>query len=254
MTATSYRLIALHGFLGSPADWNVLEGRLPDARVDALDLWESFGGTTVTDWPSIGAVLSARLQALLADDSLPAFLLAYSFGARLALAVPWLGAATSPLRGTCLVSCHPGLPESDDGAKSERKNADDVWAQRFIDAPVATIWKEWDAQPVFAGTSTLRRENILPAPRVALSRAMRLASLGTQPDRHGVLRAWRRPLLWATGARDPKFRAIAESLKGQGIPATFWTCEHAGHRVVWDNPAEFSRGFQAWVDGCLKGG
>lgn len=246
MTAI-YRVIALHGFLGSPSDWEPLRGFVPEARWEVLDLWELFGGTAVSGWPSIGEALSARLLTLIDHDASPTFLLAYSFGARLALAVPWLGSNSSPLAGTCLVSCHPGLADGDDGARAARRAADEAWATRFIEAPVATIWKEWDAQTVFAGTMVPRRENRLPAPRVALAQAMRTASLGTQPDRRQRLREWCGPLLWVTGARDVKFRSIAAALEADGVPGAFVACERAGHRAPWDNPGAFAEAFRRWA-------
>jgi 2-succinyl-6-hydroxy-2,4-cyclohexadiene-1-carboxylate synthase len=253
MSTSRYRVIALHGFLGAASDWDAFRTTSREARWDALDLWGLFSEVRVSDWESIGTTLSARLRECIGDDPLPAFLVGYSLGARLALSVPGLGSADSPVAGVCLVSCNPGLPLEDDGARLARKAADDAWAQKMIDAPVAQIWKAWDAQPVFAGSAVPRREPRLPGPRVTLARAMRLASLGTQPDRRPVLRAWQRPLLWVTGERDAKFRAIAASLAAD-VPARFVTLEHAGHRAPWDNPAAFGDALGRWIDDALATG
>jgi 2-succinyl-6-hydroxy-2,4-cyclohexadiene-1-carboxylate synthase len=246
-----YRIVAIHGFLGSPDDWAPLQPALPDAVWDCVDAWELFSSTRVGDWASIGAALEARLHTALAADALPAFLVAYSFGARLALAVPGIGRPGSPLAGACLVSCNPGLPDSDDGARAARKESDEQWAKRFVDAPVGRIWKEWDAQPVFAGTSVPPRADRLPAPRVALARAMRVASLAVQPDCRPVLRAWQQPLFWVSGERDAKFRAVARGLEAEGVRARFFVCERAGHRVAWDNPVAFTRTLTEWIEGVL---
>lgn len=251
MSDPRYRIIAIHGFLGSPADWVPLQALRPEAYWDCLDAWELFSTPAVSDWPSIGAALDARLLASVGGETLPTFVVAYSFGARLTLSVPALGRAGSPVAGSCLVSCHPGLPDADDGARAARKEADEQWAERFVDAPVGRIWKEWDAQPVFAGTSVPRHPDRLPAPRVALARAMRVASLGSQPDRRPLLQRWQQPLLWVTGERDTKFRAIARELQDQRVPATFVACERAGHRVPWDNPAAFARTLGEWIEGVL---
>ncbi len=252
MTAPRYRLIAIHGFLGSPADWLPLQPALPEATWDCIDAWELFSSPHVHDWTSLGSALDARLLAALTGETLPSFVVAYSFGARLLLSVPALGRQGSPIAGTCLVSCHPGLPDADDGARAARRESDELWAQRFVDAPVGRIWKEWDAQPVFAGTSVPHRPDRLPAPRVAIARAMRVASLGVQPDRRQLLREWERPLLWVTGERDVKFRTIARELEEMGVAATFASCERAGHRVPWDNPAAFARTLNTWIDRVLE--
>jgi 2-succinyl-6-hydroxy-2,4-cyclohexadiene-1-carboxylate synthase len=253
VTAPRYRLIALHGFLGSAADWDVLKVELPEAAWEAIDLWEIFSSGHVGDWEAIGDALGRRIQSALAHDSLPSFVLGYSFGGRLALAVPALPYAGSGIAGTCLISCHPGLPDGDEGGRAARREADGAWAQLFIDAPVARIWKEWDAQPVFATTGVPERENRLPAPRAALARAMRVASLGSQPDRRPLLLGWQRPLLWMVGDRDAKFCALSEALRQGGAPATFSRCEHAGHRVPWDNPVLFARTLTRWIDGVIAG-
>jgi pimeloyl-ACP methyl ester carboxylesterase len=54
-----------------------------------------------------------------------------------------------------------------------------------------------------------------------------------------------------SGERDAKFRAIARSLEGEGVPARFFTCEHAGHRVPWDNPGLFTRTLREWIEGVI---
>jgi 2-succinyl-6-hydroxy-2,4-cyclohexadiene-1-carboxylate synthase len=251
MTQPRYQVVALHGFLGAAADWDVLRPVLPDARLDALDLWTLFSDARVADWASIGGALGRRFDEVTGECRLPSFLVAYSLGARLALAVSGLGSPASPFAGVCLVSCNPGFADDDDGARAARKASDLEWAQRFIDAPVTRIWKEWDAQPVFAGSAVPHREPRLPAPRVTVARVMRLASLSGQPDRRALLRAWRGPLLWVTGERDVKFRAVAASLAAEGMSARFVTVEHAGHRVPWDNPQAFGRVLGGWIDQTL---
>lgn len=244
-------LVALHGFLGSPADWDVVRAEYPDAAWSTVDLWRLFSDAKVADWGTAGAAIEAEIRALVVGTELPSFLVGYSLGARLLLSVESLGPGGLPVAGACLVSCHPGLAAEDDGARTERRAADEAWAARLIEYPVARIWKEWDAQPVFAGSARPTREASLPAPRVTLARAMRVASLASQPDRRAALRAWRTPLQWVTGARDPKFGALAASLAGEGVPAAFTTIEHAGHRVPWDNPFAFARALQRWVDAVL---
>lgn len=252
MSAARYRLVGLHGFLGTASDWDALGAWFPDAAWEAVDLWPLFADRAVSDWPSIGLALQAHLERLVASDGRPAFLLGYSFGARLALAIPDLGAARSPFAGTCLVSCNPGLTGGDDSARAARRAADEAWARRLVDEPVGRIWKAWDAQPIFAGTGVPRRSEVLPAPRVTLARAMRIASLASQPDWRPALRAWSRPLLWVSGERDAKFRAVASALHAEGTPATFVVCENAGHRAPWDNPGAFSAALRTWINGVLR--
>ena len=249
MTA-GVRVLALHGFLGRPSDWDGPATHLPPGTtVHAIDLWAVVEKPGVTDWPSMSTALDAALAgALEPGDARPAFLVAYSFGARLALASALAFGGGRGLRGTCLVSCNPGLDDADAAAREERRASDEEWARRIRTWPEPEIWRAWDAQPVFAGggDGSARREG-LPASRETLARALTTFSLAAQPDRRPRLRQWRAPLLWVTGARDARFVSIAGSLAESGVPATFITCEDAGHRVPWDNPADFARALGAWM-------
>jgi 2-succinyl-6-hydroxy-2,4-cyclohexadiene-1-carboxylate synthase len=249
----SFRLVALHGFLGRPSDWDGLTEWFPESSVTAPDLWAVLDQPGVDDWASIGRALDDVLvRALPGDDDRPAFLVGYSFGARLALASPLLPSGESPFRGTCLVSCNPGLADDDRAARDERRGADEGWAQRILTRPRDELWRDWDAQPVFAGGHYVPPSRELPAPRETIARALTHGSLAGQPDFRARLRAWGGPLLWLTGALDAKFAAIARDLAAGGVPATFATCEDAGHRVPWDNPPAFARAVRTWITRVME--
>jgi 2-succinyl-6-hydroxy-2,4-cyclohexadiene-1-carboxylate synthase len=247
--------VALHGFLGRPSDWDGFAGLFPEASVAAIDLWAVLDQPDVADWPSMAIALDrAVADALGGDDRRPAFLIAYSFGARLALSSSQLAAqdADVDLRGTCFVSCNPGLPDWNQAVRQARRASDEAWAQRILLWPEDEIWREWDAQPVFGGPRRRATGGGLPTSREALARALRMFSLAGQPDGRPPLRAWPTPVLWVTGARDTKFSAIARELSADGIPATFVTCEDAGHRVPWDNPSAFARAVRAWIASVME--
>jgi pimeloyl-ACP methyl ester carboxylesterase len=54
-------------------------------------------------------------------------------------------------------------------------------------------------------------------------------------------------VLWITGALDTKFTALARELASGGVPVTYMTCDGAGHRVPWDNPASFGHAVRTWM-------
>ncbi len=252
MTA-GVRLLALHGFLGRPSDWDGLAGSFPETTIAAIDLWALLDLPGVTDWPSMTLALDAMfVHALGADDNRPAFVVAYSFGARLALSSALLWARGRGLRGACLVSCNPGLADDDVAARDERRATDEAWAGRILTRPEPEIWRAWDAQPVLAGPGEAPPRDGLPASRETLARALTRFSLADQPDFRPRLRAWRGPLLWVTGARDAKFGAIARDLAADDVPATFVTCEEAGHRVPWDTPSAFAGALRAWMTRVME--
>jgi 2-succinyl-6-hydroxy-2,4-cyclohexadiene-1-carboxylate synthase len=221
--------------------------------VAAIDLWEMLDRPEVTDWRSMSLALDAALVgALGADDARPAFLVAYSFGARLALSSALPSAGGRVLRGVCLVSCNPGLADDDVAARDERRVTDEAWARRILTCPESEIWREWDAQPVLAGPGQAPPREGLPASRETLATALTRFSLAGQPDFRQRLRAWGVPLLWVTGARDPKFAAIARDLAADRVLATFATCEDAGHRVPWDSPSAFAGALRAWMTQVME--
>ncbi|HEY3383990.1 MAG TPA: hypothetical protein VGK32_19675 [Vicinamibacterales bacterium] len=247
MNGSRYHLIALHGFLGRASDWDPLVPCFPAARLTAIDLWPVV--SEASGWSSVGPVLAARLAQARSQVALPAYLVAYSFGARLALAIDALGAGRTLVDGACLISCQPGFHAEDEAARSTRRTADKRWAQRIRDLPAEDLWRAWDAQPVFAGSAAPQRSGDLPAPRGVLAAALGAFSLADQPDFRGRLLAWQRPLLWLSGANDPKFDAVARGLESDGVPARFVSCQDAGHRVPWDNPARFAAVVTEWIDG-----
>lgn len=249
------RLIALHGFLGRASDWDDLADHFPGAALDSLDLWSIIEDARADDGDAVTAALDRRLAgALRRDDSRPAFLLAYSFGARLALSSDLLAGPAAPVRGCCFVSCHPGLPDDDLVGRAARRDSDEAWARRLegVREDADAFWRAWDAQPVFAGSRAPARGAGLPASRATLARALRVCTLARQPDFRPRLRGWPMPLLWVTGARDPKFSALARDLQASGVRATFVNCEEAGHRVPWDNPPVFARAVRAWIGRVLE--
>lgn len=252
------RVIALHGFLGRAADWDGPRVAMPWAEVEAVDLWPLAGGSLVgPPWAEIDRILEREIIERARHEPLaPTIVLAYSFGARLALAVEALALGTLAVAGVCLVSCHPGLAEDDLDARAQRRVADEEWAKRFESEAEGAVRRAWDAQPVLApSTSAPGRseppggEPTLPAPRNMLAAAMRRYSLAGQPDFSPRLNRWRTPLLWVTGEDDWKYGDLAGWLQRSGARAAFASCPHAGHRVPWDNPDGFAAIVRRWLAG-----
>jgi len=247
------RVIALHGFLGRPSDWDVLRSAMPWAEFEAVDLWPLVGGVLAgPPWAEVDAVLEREIRERARREPLaPTIVLGYSFGARLALAVEALALGTLPVAGACLVSCHPGLGEEDLDTRAVRRVNDEAWALRFETDTEEEIRQAWDGQPVLASSAAApgRAPWTLPASRRALAVAMRRFSLAGQPDFSERLRRWRTPLLWVTGDDDWKFGDLAAWLHETGARAEFASCPHAGHRVPWDNPVEFAALVRRWLAG-----
>jgi pimeloyl-ACP methyl ester carboxylesterase len=202
---------------------------------------------TRAGWDTVGASLGRAIDDVLSRDPLrPAILAAYSFGARLALAVPGLDAGEGALAAACLVSAHPGL--SDERSRLARRAADREWARRLLEDPEEDVLRDWDAQPVLARSGARGAGRGFPASRETLAAAMTGLSLAEQPDFRPRLAAWRAPLLWIAGGDDAKFAGLAGEIAAIGLAADVEIVEGAGHRVPFDAPAAFARALTSWVD------
>ncbi|MCU1350148.1 MAG: hypothetical protein JWO56_3178 [Acidobacteria bacterium] len=197
----SPRIVALHGFLGLPSDWDFLRG---DFDVHAVDV----------------------LQEEIPDEG--DLLLGYSLGGRLALQA-LLGGAR--YRRAVLVSTRISDAEPD------RARRDEAWARRFESDGWPALMGDWNAQPLFGGHSMERREADFD--RAALARAQRELSPAVLPPVAERLSELAMPMLVVAGARDTKYVAEARRAAALLPDAMLSIVEGAAHRVPWERPAAF---------------
>ncbi len=112
MQRSHHRLAFLHGFLGSPQDWEGVIGHLPEYSCYAL---------------------SYPFQ--IPSDSI---VIGYSMGGRIALR------SSQP---KILISTHPGLKTPEE--KAQRLLQDQYWIQKLRQEPLESFLKDWYAQPLF---------------------------------------------------------------------------------------------------------
>ena len=195
------RIIALHGNVGSPADWMPLEQAF--GALEKRCLWEQ------------GALDFAEGDALLG----------YSLGGRLALQA--VAAAPEKFRMVIVLSAHPGLASPQE--RLDRLAKDKQWSELAAHLPWAEFLQKWDAQDLL-GTGSSDRLS-LEGHRSAICQAFREWSLGRQEDLRPALSQLSCPLHWITGAQDQKFTSLAASA-GCGrhhiVPG-------AGHRLLSAN-------------------
>jgi 2-succinyl-6-hydroxy-2,4-cyclohexadiene-1-carboxylate synthase len=193
-------ITCLHGFLGSPRDWDFL-------REAGL------------------AIETPRLDAIPARGDI---LLGYSLGGRLALRALLAGAQ---YQRAIFVST--GLGVEGDEARAARRSADEVWAQRFESEDFDSVISAWNAQPVLAGPSLVRDRSDYDA------RALREWSSGTLPPVASRLHELTIPTLWIAGERDTKYVAEAKRAASLVRDGQVAIIANAGHRVPWEQPGEF---------------
>jgi len=223
------RVVLLHGFLGSPEDFDALRRDLADFACEAPDLARLRGRDV--------AALADELAASLGPRP-PRAVLGYSLGGRVALAL----AVRHPHAAErfVAVSAHPGL--RDPAERARRAAADDLLAEDLLRNGMEAFVDSWYRQPLFAPLRThaafddlrSRRGGGAPGPWAALLRGCspgrteptwdRLASIG---DR----------LAFITGELDAKYRDLAAEAARHAPAARFATVADAGHAVHLERPA-----------------
>lgn len=192
-------ITALHGFLGTPSDWDFLRDAGFIIETPPLDAIPQRGDT----------------------------LLGYSLGGRLALQALLAGA-----RYERAVFISTGLGIEDEASRAARRASDEAWAQRFELDDWDAVIRDWNAQPVLAGPALPRaRDHYDP-------RALREWSSGALPSVTSRLHELTIPTLWIAGARDAKYVAEAQRAASLARNAHVAIVEDAGHRVPWERPEE----------------
>lgn len=221
-------ILALHGNLGTTADWHGLG--LSGLR--SVDLWDHVH----LDFHEFAAELAGPLS-----EGLERPLLAgYSLGGRLALHA----LALHPERwsGAVIVSAHPGLRCVDD--RLARRSSDGVWADRARRLPWRSFLDGWNAQAVFGGPPgpvALAAQETLEPRREAVATAFETWSLGRQADLRRGLGAFAGPVLWAAGETDRRFVAIGEEMAEVFRDFQLLVVAGCGHRVLHEAPASLAR-------------
>lgn len=187
---------ALPGFLGLPADWNLLP------------------------WPH--------------SSTEGDVLLGYSMGGRRALQLLEEG----PYRKAVIVSAGLNAPDA------ERRKRDELWAVRFERDPWDELMRDWNAQPVFGGHVSDRREEDYD--RHELARQVRDWSPAVLPPPR--LEMIETPVLWIAGERDAKYVEIGREAVRRLPNAELWICPETGHRVPWEQPEAFVERLRVFLD------
>lgn len=197
-------IVALHGFLGLPSDWDFLKPAGFDVVTPLLD-----------DIPKRGDTL-----------------LGYSMGGRLALQALLDGA-----RYKRAVIVSTGLGIEGEEARDRRRRADEKWARHFETQEWLRVMRDWNAQSVFGGHEAHRREEDFD--RHELARMLRQWSPAVLPPLAPRLHEIDIPVLWIVGERDEKYVAERERAVSLLKNVELWICPGAGHRVPWEQPVRF---------------
>ncbi|NBX33826.1 2-succinyl-6-hydroxy-2,4-cyclohexadiene-1-carboxylate synthase [bacterium] len=238
------RIVALHGFTGEGADFDLLRPLLPAGHELVAPDLPGHGSRRdlrqVADY-SLPAHLSIIDAAVGGGDALT--LLGYSMGGRLAL--HWALAHPGRWRRLVLIGASPGLDSA--AERSERRLADAALATFLRTQGLAAFYKYWHHQPMLRTLfqpSSPRREELLQrrAGNDAEGLALSLESVGTGslPSLWPRLGELRGNVDLVTGEHDPKFTELARRM-GEKIPRTRMSVvEGVGHAVHLERPADLA--------------
>jgi 2-succinyl-6-hydroxy-2,4-cyclohexadiene-1-carboxylate synthase len=240
-------VLALHGFTGTARTWAPLAAALRDQRHVIVPDLLGHGRSAAPADPARYALerqaddLSALLAAL---DAVPADVVGYSMGARLALVLALRH--PSVVRGLILESPSAGICDANE--RAGRRTSDEVLAGQLERGGLASFLEAWEAQPLFASQSALpddararlRAERRSHDPR-GLAASLRGAGQGAMSPLHDKLAAVGCPALIIAGALDPvgleRARFVAE-----GLPAAVLEIiDGAGHAPHLEQPDAFLR-------------
>ena len=214
-------ILALHGNLGSSADWDSWD--FPGLK--AVDLWEH----SDLDFFEMAHLIATDLS----EGMERPILAGYSLGGRLALHAM----AIHPERwsGAIILSAHPGLECVED--RLARRISDEIWARKAREMEWSDFLEEWNRQEVLSDSSIPPGQIALEARREEVALAFETWSLGRQENLRSQLRRFHAPVLWITGERDGKFTEL-----GEGMGEVFPHFQHRvvpglGHRVLGESSA-----------------
>jgi 2-succinyl-6-hydroxy-2,4-cyclohexadiene-1-carboxylate synthase len=215
-------LVALHGFLGAPDDWDFLRGKISGLELVCPPLPRS------SYW-------NETISALAAEISEGSIVVGYSMGARLALG--YALACPDRLGGLVLISGNPGI---DDTERPQRWRRDMELADQLDSSDIRSFLRDWYRQAIFQGLTDGQIEE-LTVKRTGLNRSyqadlLRSNSIARQPNYWSRLADLNLPVLAIAGERDAKYSAIAQRIARETHYGRLEIVSNCGHIVLFEQP------------------
>ncbi|MEY3478643.1 MAG: hypothetical protein RL415_906, partial [Actinomycetota bacterium] len=140
-----------------------------------------------------------------------------------------------------LISTTAGIEDKE--LRLERIKSDEELARRIEQIGVSQFVDEWLSQPLFAGLNaeTNQRAVRIKNTAIGLSSSLRLCGAGRQQPTWSRLKELKMPVLVIAGAKDEKYRGLAERLVSEiGSNATLEIIENSGHTPHLEQPQFFN--------------
>lgn len=224
-------IIALHGFLGKPQDWDsqLKNYQKTDCKIVAPFFFEPSNWSpekNISEWGQFFLEQCERWQ----NEGFKLKLLAYSLGGRLALG-PFLK-RPELFSEVHFFSVNPGLSNSKE--KNIRQINDANWARKFLIEPWELVTQNWNLQPIFLDDYEPKR-NEVDYSRELLARALTNWSISHQENYWDKLVNLKQSINWWVGGKDQKFLDIGTKLNQANKRIKLNIVPNCGHRVLFSN-------------------
>ncbi len=235
-------ILYLHGFMGCKEDWeevvSITGDRFSHLRIDIPGRIPS--GFTDSDYtmPGCGQLVAGLLNDLGVGQC---HIVGYSMGGRLALYFAVHHA--DRVGGIVIESGSPGLRTERE--QNERIHRDRQLAEAIIQGDLESFVSTWYAQPLFAEmdqtSDRFKRllERRLTSDRIELAKSLRYMGTGVQPSLWKRLPTVSSHLLFLTGEKDAKFRAIGAETADLCPRGELAIIAGAGHNIHFEQPEEY---------------
>jgi 2-succinyl-6-hydroxy-2,4-cyclohexadiene-1-carboxylate synthase len=249
---SGHAVVLLHGFTGTSDAWDTHGADLVARHRILVPCLPGHGGTIApAEAMSVEATADALAALLEARDAVPAHVVGYSLGARVALRL----AVAHPdvVDRLVLESPSAGLPS--EAERAARRAADEALAARLEAGGIERFVDEWERNPVFAGAGSPDpdrvarvREMRLGNDPAGLAASLRHAGQGSMEPLFGALPAIALPTLVIAGELDAIGRPRAERVAAAIPDARLAVVDGAGHTPHDERPEAFRRLVTAFLE------
>lgn len=227
-------IVALHGFLGSPKDWDNFKDipiRLKyhyfDPHLDILS-FDDFVNKFNHDSKTAHEVL-----------------MGYSMGGRLALHA--LIDSPKKWKAAILISTHPGLASILE--REERLKSDHLLLKSFLEGDFETNMNKWNKNPLFNQSDLIFKRKEKEISENTLRQYLSEWSLGKQEDLRKEIAKLNLPILWVVGQNDQKYLHLSSELNFLHPKSRVWIAKNSWHRVPWEIQEEFQKEVNTFLEG-----
>ncbi len=234
-------IVALHGFLGAPSDFNHLSSLLNEKVIKESNYQLRWISPDYYNQGSICPSIEWSLWPRSFENYLKGInlsqgrkvLLGYSQGGRLASEFIRNPENEKIFDGVILISSGTGI---EDQEKELRVQQDSYWANRFLKDEFKSVVRDWNLQNVFVGSRHEPERTESEYNRKLLAANLKNWSVANHGSFVETLTSSRIPICYISGEHDLKYSGYGQKLKSLNDRIDFVPIPNAGHRCFLDQP------------------